>query len=66
MSEFDREEENQESFEDQEKGATSESVDDLGIPQESGEILTEEYPGSAAAGRWTRLVCCPLLFWIRE
>jgi transcriptional antiterminator NusG len=47
MSEFDREEENQESFEDQEKGATSESVDDLGIPQESGEILTEEYPGQS-------------------
>jgi transcriptional antiterminator NusG len=45
MSELDREEENQEPLEDQEKDAIVESVDDLGIPQESGEIVAEEYPG---------------------
>jgi transcription termination/antitermination protein NusG len=45
MSEFDREEENQASLEDLEKSAKLESMDDLGIPQESGEMVTEEYPG---------------------
>src|SRR4030043_640208 len=45
MSEFDREEENHESLEDQEKDAKFESMDDLGIPQVSGEMVPEEYPG---------------------
>jgi transcriptional antiterminator NusG len=43
MSEFDREEENQVPLEDHEKDA--DEVDNLNIPQESSEIVTEEYPG---------------------
>jgi transcriptional antiterminator NusG len=43
MSEFDREEENQVPLENHEKDA--DEVDNLNIPQESGEIVTEEYPG---------------------
>jgi transcriptional antiterminator NusG len=45
MSELDREEENQEPLEGQEKDAIVESMDDSGIPQESAEIVAEEYPG---------------------
>src|SRR4030042_4419780 len=43
MSEFNREEENQEPLESHEKDA--DNVDNLDIPQESAEIVTEEYPG---------------------
>jgi transcription termination/antitermination protein NusG len=43
MSEFDREEENQEPLESHEKEI--DEVDNLNIPQVSGEIVTEEYPG---------------------
>ena len=43
MSEFDREEENEVPLENHEKDA--DEVDNLNIPQESGEIVTEEYPG---------------------
>ncbi len=43
MSEFDREEENQEPIESHEKEI--DEVDNLIIPQETGEIVTEEYPG---------------------
>ncbi len=43
MSEFDREEESQVPLENHEKDA--DEVDNLNIPQESSEIVTEEYPG---------------------
>ena len=43
MDEFDQEEENEEPLEDHEKDA--DKVDDVIIPQESSEIVTEEYPG---------------------
>jgi transcriptional antiterminator NusG len=42
MSEFNREEENQEPLESHEKD--TDNVDNLDIPQESAEIVTEEYP----------------------
>src|SRR4030065_1266868 len=45
MSEFDLDEENQEPIESQEKDAKAQSLDDLGIPAESGEIVAEEFPG---------------------
>ena len=43
MSEFNQEEENEEPLEDHEKDA--DEVDNLVIPMESGEIVTEAYPG---------------------
>jgi transcriptional antiterminator NusG len=43
MSEFNQEEENEETLEDHEKDA--DEVDNLSIPQESGEIVSEAYPG---------------------
>ncbi len=43
MSEFNQEEENEEPLEDHEKDA--DEVDNLVIPQESSEIVTEAYPG---------------------
>ena len=48
MSEFDREEENQEPFESHDKDA--DEVDNLDNPQESGEIVTVEYPGPPDEG----------------
>lgn len=45
MSEFDPEEENQEPVASHEKDADGSAVEDLGIPQETGEIVAEEYPG---------------------
>jgi transcriptional antiterminator NusG len=48
MSEFDREEENQEPLEDHEKDV--DEVDIINIPQESAEIVTEEYPGQPDEG----------------
>ena len=44
MSEFNQEEENEEPLEEHEKDA--DKVDDIAIPQESSEIVTEEYPGT--------------------
>jgi transcription termination/antitermination protein NusG len=43
MSEFDQEEENEEPLEEHEKDA--DKVDEVIIPQESAELVTEEYPG---------------------
>jgi transcriptional antiterminator NusG len=43
MSEYNQEEENEEPLEDHEKEA--DEVDQISIPQESGEIVTEAYPG---------------------
>src|SRR5512136_290044 len=43
MNEFNQEEENQEPLEGHEKDA--EKVDELSVPQEAGEIVTEVYPG---------------------
>lgn len=43
MSEFDREEENQEPLENHEEDV--DEVEKLNIPQESSDIVTEEYPG---------------------
>src|SRR5512136_2110240 len=43
MDDFNQEEENEEPLEDHEKDA--DKVDDVVIPQETGEIVTETYPG---------------------
>ena len=48
MNEFHQEEENQEPLESHEKDA--DEVENLNIPQESSEIVTEEYPGQPDKG----------------
>ena len=48
MNEFHQEEENQEPLESHEKDA--DEVENLNIPQESSEIVTEEYPGQPVEG----------------
>jgi len=44
MNEFDREEENEEPLDSHDEDTEAESVD-MGLPQASGEIVAEEYPG---------------------